>query len=138
MNKNAIIIIDDDEEDLELIKNAFAELNIDNKIIAFNDGHKFMEYVKVAEGGHFFILCDINMRKIKGIELKKLIQDDEKLRLKCVPFIFLSTSSASASVLEAYSYGVQGYFIKPNDFEKLKSMLQDLVTYWSQSQHPNL
>ncbi len=129
MNKNPIIIIDDDNEDLELIKNAFAELNIENKIIAFNDGFKFIEYMKAAKGGTLFILCDINMHKITGIELKKLIHDDEKLRIKCVPFIFLSTSYASTSIMEAYSYGVQGYFIKPNDFEKLKGMLQDMITY---------
>ncbi len=73
-----------------------------------------------------------------GIELKKMIHDDEELRMRGVPFIFLSTSAASGEVMKAYSYGVQGYFIKPDRIEKLKEVLQAMVAYWSESQHPNL
>jgi CheY-like chemotaxis protein len=137
MNKRPIIVIDDDDEDLELILAAFSELNIENEIIVFNNGLKFLEYIKATESGTFFILCDINMSKLSGIELKKIIQDDEKLRIKCIPFIFLSTSGGSGSIMKAYSYNVQGYFVKPNTIENLKRMLQSMVTYWSESQHPN-
>lgn len=137
MNKKPIVVIDDDDEDLEIILQAFSELNIENEIIVFSDGLKFLEYIRSTESGTFFILCDINMSKITGIELKKIIQDDEKLRLRCIPFIFLSTSGASGSIMKAYSYGVQGYFVKPNTIEKWKSMLQAMITYWSESQHPN-
>jgi CheY-like chemotaxis protein len=138
MNKKPIIVIDDDDDDLELILEAFSELNIENEIIVFNDGLKFLEYIRATESGTFFILCDINMAKLTGIELKKIIHDDEKLRIKCVPFIFLSTSGASGSIMKAYSYGVQGYFIKPDTLPKTKNMLQGMITYWSESQHPNL
>lgn len=137
MNKKPIIVIDDDKDDLELMQQAFSELNIDNEIIVFDDGLKFLEYVKATENGTFFILCDINMSKLPGMELKKIIYDDEQLRIRCVPFIFLSTSGASSSIMKAYSYGVQGYFIKPNTLEKLKSILHAMITYWSESQHPN-
>jgi CheY-like chemotaxis protein len=138
MNKKPIIVIDDDDDDLELILEAFSELNIENEIIVFNDGLKFLEYIRATESGTFFILCDINMGKLTGLELKKIIHDDEKLRIKCVPFIFLSTSGASGSIMKAYSYGVQGYFIKPDTLPKTKNMLQGMITYWSESQHPNL
>ena len=138
MNKNPIIIVDNDDGDIELLKIAFTELNVENEIIVFNDGCKFLEYMKVEKGGTFFILCDINMPKVTGIELKKIIQEDERLRLKCVPFILLSTSRATASVMEAYSYGVNGYFIKPTGVEKLMEMLLAIITYWSESEHPNL
>jgi CheY-like chemotaxis protein len=138
MDKKPIIVIDDDDDDLELILLAFSELNIENEIIVFNDGLKFLEYIKATEARAFFILCDINMTKLSGLELKKITYDDEKLRIKCVPFIFMSTSESSSSVMEAYSYGVQGFFIKPNSVEKLKSMLHAMITYWSESHHPNL
>lgn len=138
MNKQPILVIDDDKEDLELILQVFSELNIENEIIVFNDGQKFLEYMKATEKGTFFILCDINMAMLTGIELKKIIHDDERLRVRCVPFIFLSTSGASDSIMKAYSYGVQGYFIKPDNMRKWKDMLQSMITYWSESQHPNL
>ncbi len=138
MNKKPIIVIDDDDEDLEIILKAFSELKVENEIIVFNDGLKFLEYIKATESGTFFILCDVNMPKLTGIKLKKIIHDDEKLRIRCVPFIFLSTSGASNAIMKAYSYGVQGYFIKPDSIEKLKEILQAMITYWSDSQHPNL
>jgi CheY-like chemotaxis protein len=137
MNKKPIIVIDDDDEDLDFILQAFSELNIENEIIVFNNGLKFLEYIKATESGTFFILCDINMSKLTGIELKKIIHDDDKLRIRCVPFIFLSTSGGSNSVMKAYSYGVQGYFVKPDTLPKFKNMLQSMITYWSESQHPN-
>ena len=136
MNNKPIIIIDDDNEDLDLIKDALAQFNIENEIIVFNDGYQFLDFIRATANRAFFILCDVNMAKINGLELKKLIYDDERLRLKCVPFIFLSTSGASGEVMKAYSYVVQGYFVKPSTFEGIKELLQSIITYWRHSQHP--
>jgi CheY-like chemotaxis protein len=138
MNKNPIIIVDDDNDDLELMQQALEQLNIENEIVFFNDGLKFLEFIKGTHNKTFFILCDINMSPINGLELKERIFQDEELRLKCVPFVFVSTSGASSSIMKAYSYGVQGYFIKPGTFEEMKNMLQCIVNYWQCSQHPNV
>jgi CheY-like chemotaxis protein len=136
MNNRPIIIIDDDDEDLEFIKSAFAELSVENEIIVFDDGFEFLDFIRSTEKAVFFILCDVNMRKINGLQLKKMIYDDERLRLKCVPFIFMSTSRASTAVMEAYSYGVQGYFVKPPTFELLKDLMQFILNYWNHSERP--
>lgn len=137
MDNKPIIIIDDDDDDLELIKDAMKQLEIENEIIVFDDGQNFLDFIRSTENRAFVILCDVNMSKINGLELKKLIYDDERLRLKCVPFIFMSTSSASTEVMRAYSYGVQGYFIKPHTFEGIKQLMHYIVQYWSHSQSPN-
>jgi len=137
LNKGPIIVIDDSEGESELLRIAFSELGVENKILFFNDGLAFLKYIKSEKGGTFFILCDVNMPKISGLELKKNIQDDEELRLKCIPFILYSTSSANASILKAYSYGVQGYLLKPHDNELLHFMLQATINYWSVSERPH-
>lgn len=136
MNSKPIIIIDDDTEDLDFVKEALALLGVANEVIVFDDGFEFISFIRETENRAFFILCDVNMSRINGLELKKLIYDDEQLRLKCVPFIFMSTSGASTEVLRAYSYGVQGYFVKPQTFEGLKDLLQFIIQYWSHSEHP--
>ncbi|WP_051084323.1 response regulator [Segetibacter koreensis] len=99
-NSNPIILIDDDIDDIELFEEGFKELGIENEIIVFNDGFKFYDYICTTKKNSFFIFCDINMNRINGFELKKMIFDNEEIRLKCIPFLMLSTSSASASVLE--------------------------------------
>lgn len=135
-NPNPIILIDDDEEDIELFVEAFKELGTPNEIMVFTDGYKFYDFISTTKMNSFFIFCDINMNRLNGFELKKMIFDNEEIRLKCIPFLMLSTSSASASVLEAYSLNVQGYFIKPNSVAGIKEMFTKVVDYWSISQRP--
>ena len=137
MSANPIIVIDDDDEDIEMITQAFKEIKVENDVITFRSGEAFLDFIRTTDQKVFFILCDINMSRISGLELKKRIFEDERLRLKCIPFIFLSTSGASDSIMRAYSFGVQGYFIKPNSFNELKTRLQSIVSYWEGSQHPN-
>jgi len=76
------------------------------------------------------------MNGINGFELKQKIFANEEIRLKCIPFLMLSTSGASASVMQAYSLNVQGYFIKPNSVSEIKDMFEIVVKYWSISQLP--
>jgi CheY-like chemotaxis protein len=137
MNTRPIVIIDDDKDDLDLIQQALAELNVENEVIFFNDGFKFLDYINTTEKKFFFILCDINMHGLGGLELKKRITNDERLRLKCIPFLFFSTSKASPHIQEAYSYNVQGYFVKPADFNTLKDILHSMIKYWGYSENPN-
>lgn len=137
MNAAPIIIIDDDDEDLELVKQALEELRIENEVIIFNDGFQFLDFIRATHNKAFFFICDINMSRISGLELKRIIYEDEELRLKCVPFLLMSTSRASDAVMRAYSFGVQGYFIKPNSSGELRKMVQSIINYWSYSQSPN-
>src|SRR5688500_2653945 len=95
-----IVIIDDDDEDLEMIQQAFQELKVENEVVIFNDGFKFLDFIRATQNKIFFILCDINMSKIGGLELKAQIYEDEALRLKCVPFLFMSTSRASDEIMK--------------------------------------
>jgi response regulator RpfG family c-di-GMP phosphodiesterase len=137
MNKNPIIIVDDDVDDLDIIKQVFTELKVENEIIYFDNGFKFLEYMWTTDKPTFFILCDMNLVIINGLELKRKIYEDSRLRLKCVPFMLSSTMKASTAIMEAYSFGVQGYFVKPNNIKEYTAMIHAMIIYWSYSQHPN-
>src|SRR5688500_2560688 len=132
-NSNPIILIDDDLEVIDFFKQGFKELGVLNEILVFTDGSKFYDYISTAERKSFFIFCEINMHKMDGFQLKQKIFDNEEIRLKCIPFLMLSTSGASQSVLEAYSLNVQGYFIKPNTINGIREMFDVVVKYWSLS-----
>jgi CheY-like chemotaxis protein len=132
-----IIIIDDDNDDVEMFRDVCKELQVENEIIAFDDGPKFLEFVRSTDQKCFFILCDMNLRSCTGLELKQILQDDENLRSKCIPFLLWSTSKASPLILQAYSFNVQGFFIKPSLNAKLKKTIQAMVAYWECSENPN-
>ncbi|HZH64562.1 MAG TPA: response regulator [Flavisolibacter sp.] len=135
-NSNPIILIDDDSDDIELFQIAFKEIGVENEILVFEKADKFYDYITTTMNKAFFVFCDINMSGMSGFELKQKIFDNEEIRLKCIPFLMLSTSGASKHVMEAYSLNVQGYFIKPNSVQGLKDMFDIVVKYWSMSQRP--
>jgi CheY-like chemotaxis protein len=135
-NSNPIIIIDDDRDDIELFQLGFKQLGIPNEVLVFTEGNKFYDYISTTDRKSFFILCDINMHKLTGFELKKMIFDNEEIRMKCIPFLMMSTSGASRTVNEAYSLNVQGYFIKPSSIDEIRDMFDIIVKYWSISQRP--
>ncbi len=138
MNKNGpILIIEDDEDDQEILMDIFKELDYKNEIIFFVDGQKALEYLIESKDKPFLILSDINMPRLSGFELKDKIQTNEDLRLKCIPYLFFTTSSSQKAVMDAYSKSVQGFFIKPNAYDKLKNTLRKIVDYWQECEAPN-
>ena len=132
-----IIVIDDDTEDLELIKAAFNTLNLKNDMLLFDDANKFLDFLQATETQPFFILCDVNMDQMNGFELQERIFNDERLRVKSIPFLFLSTSSSIRGIHKAYSLSVQGYFKKADGFHEIISMLKRIIEYWEYCLHPN-
>ena len=137
MKANPIILIDDDPEDLELFKNAFNELDLDIEFLTFDNATKALEFLKYSDQKFLFILCDINMPKINGLELRQMIFDDDVLRQKSIPFLFLSTADDRVFVDKAFDLAVQGYFKKPAHIADIKEMLMSIITYWRYSYHPN-
>lgn len=138
MNKNGpIIFIEDDWDDQEFISEVFKELNYKNEIIFFHDGEGALAYLTETDIEPFIVFSDINMPKLNGIELRKKIHENEDLRLKSIPYLFFSTSAEQKHIIDAYSKSVQGFFIKPSDFNELKEIIRSIVGYWQKCVSPN-
>ncbi len=138
MNKNGpVIIIEDDEDDRMFLEEIFENLAFKNKIIFFEDGKSALDYLNKTKDIPFIILSDINIPKINGFELRKQIYENEKLHLKCIPYLFLTTNANKASVGEAYAMAVQGFFVKPNSHEKLESTIKKIMEYWQECIAPS-
>jgi CheY-like chemotaxis protein len=138
MKKRPIIIIDDDPDDSQLICDAARELGLTNPIENFTAAKPALEFLLKDTRQPLFILCDINMPVMNGMELREEICKNDFLRMKSIPFLFLTTSGSPQLVLEAYRLQVQGYFIKPNAFVDLTHMLNEVVVYWERCIHPNV
>ena len=137
MNKSGpIIIIEDDADDRDFLKEIFEVLNYENEIIYFEDGESALEHLISEPFEPFLIISDINMPKLNGIELKEKIQNNENLRLKCIPYLLFTTSANQQHVIDAYSKSVQGFFVKPNNMEKLFEIIKKIVEYWQECESP--
>jgi CheY-like chemotaxis protein len=137
MKPRNILLIDDDQDDLDLFRQAFEELEIPNELVTFSDAFEALEYLRSSAQEFLFILCDINMPKVNGLDLRQKIYDDAVLRQRSIPFLFLSTANDRTFVDRAYSLSVQGYFKKPVFLPDIKEMLMAIIIYWQYSYHPN-
>lgn len=138
MSKKApIVIVDDDPDDQEIIRDVCAALNIQNKILWFHNGQQVLDYLVSANEQPFLILCDVNMPVMDGLTLRRIVSENEELRKKAIPFVFLSTTASQRQVNDAYSMTVQGFFEKGHQFEKLKRRIELIFEYWSECKHPN-
>ena len=138
MNKRGpIIIIEDDVDDQDILSDVFKELNYKNELIFFGDSVQALEYLTNTEIEPFLVLSDISMPKLNGMELREKIHNNEDLRLKSIPYLFFSTSAEQKHVIDAYSRSIQGFFVKPNDYHRLKNTIVKIVEYWQECESPN-
>lgn len=138
MNKSGpIVIIEDDLDDQEILSDIFKELDYKNELIFFGDSLQALEYLTRSEIEPFLVLSDINMPKLSGMELREKIHNNEDLRLKSIPYLFFSTSAEQKHVIDAYSRSIQGFFVKPNSYDKLKKTIIKIVEYWQECESPN-
>lgn len=138
MNKNGpIIIIEDDQDDQEILAEVLKELAYKNETLFFNDGQKALDYLTETTAEPFIIFSDINMPKLNGMELRAKVHENEDLRIKSIPYLFFSTVAEQENVIEAYSKSVQGFFIKPANFNDLRDLVKNIVEYWQKCVSPN-
>lgn len=132
-----IIMIDDDEDDQFLLKSVLEELNVDNRLIIFDNGLDALNFLGVTREQPFLILCDVNMPVMNGLELRIKIDGNEYLKKKSIPFVFLSTSGGKEIVRTAYDATIQGFFKKENSFDGYREQIKLILAYWASCLHPN-
>ena len=86
-----ILLVEDDDVDRLTVRRAVKKLKIPNKLIMAENGEEALEMLRSMEELPWFILLDINMPRMNGLELLKIMKSDD--RLKVVPIIMLTTSA---------------------------------------------
>jgi CheY-like chemotaxis protein len=136
-NSGIIIIIEDDTDDQQLFAEAYHSLGYSNEIKFLKDGQEALDFLTSTGISPFLILSDINMPKLNGYALREKIRMDEKLQVKCIPYLFFTTAADKQAIIDAYSLSVQGFFIKPDSLGELTQTIKCIVEYWKKCSAPN-
>ncbi|MFK7809608.1 MAG: response regulator [Saprospiraceae bacterium] len=124
-----IILAEDNLADFELTKLAFEELDFPVEIIHIGDGQALLDYLKSSSLSDIsFLLLDLNMPKINGTEILKIIYQDEIL--KRLPVIVLSSSLHENDIRTCYEYGANAYVNKPIDINDFNDLIGSIASYW--------
>ena len=98
---------------------------------------KALKYLTETKIKPFIIFSDINMPKLNGMELRDKVRENEQLEIKSIPYLFFSTTAEQKHVVDAYSKSIQGFFIKPSNFNEIKEVLKTIVEYWQKCVSPD-
>jgi CheY-like chemotaxis protein len=129
-----ILVVDDNEDDVLLLRESFREQPAVSLMHAVHDGEQALAYLR--REGEFaaavrpgLVLLDINMPKKNGFEVLAEMKGDPLLRM--IPVVMLTTSSREADVLNAYSGGACSFVTKPVSFDRLKLIAGHFACYWT-------
>ena len=136
-NLGPIVVIEDDPDDRDILKEIFEKIDYPNIVRYFNDGEGALEYLNRTDVIPFLILSDINMPILDGFALRDKVKMDAKLQVKCIPYLFFTTASDQQVIIDAYSKSVQGFFIKPNSIALLEKTIRVIMEYWGLCASPN-
>jgi CheY-like chemotaxis protein len=131
-----ILLAEDDEDDILLVRRAFKDLGILNPLHVVRDGDEAIAYLKgVGEYSNraeyplpSLLLLDLKMPRIDGFEVLQWIRSEPNLRPLRV--IVLTSSGQMQDVNEAYHLGANSFLVKPQDFSNFITLLNSLQSYW--------
>lgn len=131
-----LLIVDDDPADVFLARQALSLFDEDLQIDDVSDGQLALDYLQ--HRGHkagpplpHFILLDINMPRLNGLETLKAIRSDH--RLKSLPVIILTTSTAPNDIQRAWDLQATCYLSKQLELDAFTQQLQHLVGFWGRA-----
>jgi CheY-like chemotaxis protein len=132
-----LVVIDDDKDDRELLLEVLSTIGIKHDVRMFEDCSSALAYLELTKESPFLILCDINLPMMNGLEFRRILNSNEYLRKKSIPFVFLSTAATPTQVNEAYDLTVQGFFVKQSSIIDMQKDLVRILEYWKCCVHPN-
>ncbi len=138
MTKNSdavdVLIVEDDDDDYFLIKEAMGEAHVENPTRRVKDGEELISFLSDNEkdkksGFHpGLIILDLNLPKKSGREALAEIKSNALFRK--IPVIVLTTSNAKEDISQTYQLGVNSFIQKPLRFEQMVEFFSVMSKYW--------
>lgn len=130
-----ILLVEDNEGDILLTKEAFEESKIKTEISVVRNGQEAVDFI-FAKGDFKdakrpdLILLDINIPIFNGHEVLRQIKQDPML--KKIPVIMLTTSSSEKDIDQAYENHSNSYIQKPLEMEEFIKAIMKIEEFWLQ------
>lgn len=126
-----ILLVDDDEVDVIIVKRAFANARLTNQLYIARDGAEALEALRNGTWPRErrIMLLDLNMPRMNGIELLREIRSDPEL--KALTVIVMTTSTDERDRIDAFHLNVSGYVVKPVTFQAFVDVMVMLNKYWT-------
>lgn len=136
-----ILIVEDNGDDLEIIKRKLRSRNMTARLSVLRDGEEAIYYLqhqkKYSDIEKYpnpdLILLDIRMPKISGIEVLETLKSSEDEKLRNIPVVMLTVSTLAKDISESFEGGCTHYIEKSEAFKDFESILEPIIRYYTES-----
>ena len=137
MSRKTILLVEDDQDQVVLAMRALRKHGIVaevDEVVVSGSGEETIDYL-LGEGSRGewdtvvmpeFVLLDVHLPGMDGLEVLKRLRDDERTHL--LPVILFSSSKEH--VVEGYELGANSFVTKPANFERFSEAMRYLGWYW--------
>jgi CheY-like chemotaxis protein len=135
-NQFTVLLVEDDLNDVFLVKRAFKTAAIRNPLQVVTDGLEAIHYLR-AEGKYAdrkayplprLVVMDIKMPRRTGFDVLEWVKHDPLLRR--IPIVIVSGSDSPMDINRAYELGANAYMVKPVDYRAVEHLFQSITHYW--------
>ena len=129
-------MVEDREDDILLMRKAFAKASLKNPLQIVRDGEEAIAYLsgigKYSNRAEYplpiLVLLDLKLPGMDGFEVLSWIRAQEGIR--GLPVVVLTSSSQLADINRAYDLGANSFFVKEFDFQHFVDLIALLERYW--------
>ncbi len=132
----SILLAEDEQNDVILLRRAFQKAGIRQQLYAVHDGVEAIDYL-AGEGIYedrvryplpCLLVTDIKMPRADGFELVAWLQTRSELR--GVPKIVISSSCLEYDLARCIMLGASAFFVKPADPDELVEIVRNWHDVW--------
>ena len=131
-----ILLVEDNPYHAELALKALNMHHLAENFVWVKNGEDATDFIfcrgefasRKIENAPKVVFLDLKLPKKSGLEVLKEIKSDE--RTKDIPVVILTTSREEKDVIEGQNLGMNGYVVKPDDFEKFAEAIKNIGYYW--------
>ena len=131
-SKHIVLYADDDQDDIELVQDAFQQFANNVEVITFPDGSRALSYLRNlsdADPLPCLIILDLNMPVLNGKET--LLRLRQLHRYNHVPVVLFTTSSMPVDSQFA-QHNNAGFVTKPLGFEQMEMITHSFIDHCSE------
>jgi DNA-binding response OmpR family regulator len=143
MNENLILHIEDDQNDVRLLQNAFERAGIRNPVFVLKDGRQAIDYLAgfgaYADREKFpiphLVLLDLTLPFVRGSLVLEWVRHQRAL--DPLKIVVITGSDCPSDIYTAYLLGTTSYIVKPFSLAELVRVATDL-NKWLLKEHENV
>jgi CheY-like chemotaxis protein len=128
-----VLYIEDGPDDVFFMQRAFKKVNPDIDLRVITNGQEAADFFDATKNADdptplSLVILDLNLPGQSGLDVLALIRTKSKFGK--VPVILFSASSQQSDIDSCYAKGCNAYVVKPNDPERLRSLVTVINEFW--------